>query len=390
MSCVQGPAYAPRVQSPAADDRDRLARGVVSVFSGGGGLDLGLETAGFQTLAAVELDAWACWTLRTNQAKQRALPSGQTYLDGTQILERDVRAVSGAALLRRIGAQPGQLGLLCGGPPCVPFSVAGPREGLTSETGRLFEDYARLLRVLRPRAFVFENVRGLLTAAGAGGERGGAWPSILERLRAAGYRVSWRIIDAADFGVPQHRERIIVVGLRGMQGPLFSFPAATHGPASRHSRPWATVWDALRELPPAASNLSEAPDENHVGRAHTDAVRASFAATPQGRRNDRFKRDRLRWDRPAKVVRAQGKPKRDGSGGKHSSHQAIHPEEPRQLTVRECARIQSFPDWYSFPPTFCNGYRVVGDAVPPLLAAAVGHALIEQAFAERAATGVAA
>src|SRR5207253_4629009 len=99
----------------------------------------------------------------------------------------------------------------------------------------------------------------------------------------------------------------------------------------------------------------------------------------RGKRNDSYKRDRLRWDRPAKVIRAQGKPKPDGSGQKNSSHQAIHPDEPRQLTVRECARIQTFPDWYVLPKTFVNGYRIVGDAVPVELARILGRALRAQA-----------
>lgn len=174
---------------------------------------------------------------------------------------------------------------------------------------------------------------------------------------------------------------VIVVGLRGRRGKPFVFPSPTHGAAdSGASSDWRTVAEVLEGLPSAAAPGHEPELSNHVARAHTPAVRSSFEATPQGRRNDRFKRDRLRWDRPAKVVRAQGKLKNDGKGGRHSSHQAIHPDEPRQLTVRECARIQSFPDWYAFPSTHCNGYRVVGDAVPPLLSEAIGRALNDQLF----------
>lgn len=357
------------------------ALGVVSVFSGGGGLDLGLELAGFETLAAVEFDKWACWTLRTNQANRQLLPTGRTYLEGTHILERDIRAVTGRELLRLVDRRPGEVSVLCSGPPCVSFSFAGNREGLSTETGMLFEAYARLLRVLQPRAFVFENVKGLLTAAGVDGEPGGAWPTILARLCHAGYRIAWTVLDSAAYGVGQHRERVIVVGLRGRRGAPFCFPSATHGVAQEGPglKPWLDVRGALAGLPRAATAVEEPEVPNHVARAHGPDVQASFAATPQGRRNDRFKRDRLRWDRPAKVVRAQGKLKRDGKS-RHSSHQAIHPDEPRQLTVRECARIQSFPDWYLFPNTHCNGYRIVGDAVPPLLGQVLGRALIAQEF----------
>ncbi len=366
-----------RGQVSAASPGD--GAGVVSLFFGGGGLDLGLELAGFRTVAAVEIDKWACWTLRANQALKMPLPNGREYLAGADILERDVRAVSGRGLLARIGMAPGELALVCGGPPCVSFSVAGAREGLTSEAGMLFEAYARLLRVLRPRAFLFENVKGLLTAAGPDGEAGGAWPTILSRLRDAGYRVAWKVLDAAAYGVGQHRERVLCVGLRGHRGEPFRFPPPSHGPpGSDAPSAWRTVAAVLRDLPPASQAGAEPAVPNHVARAHTPEVRASFEATLPGRRNDRFKRDRLRWDRPAKVVRAQGKLKAGGKGSRHSSHQAIHPDVPRQLTVRECARLQSFPDWYLLPPTHCNGYRVVGDAVPPTLAEAVGCTLKQQ------------
>ncbi|HEU4737584.1 MAG TPA: DNA cytosine methyltransferase [Solirubrobacterales bacterium] len=355
---------------PAPTGRPR----VLSVFSGGGGLDLGLELANFRVLAGIELDTWACWTLRTNQANAVELPNGRRYLEGAEVIESDIRKISGQELLRRLKISPGELELLSGGPPCVSFSVAGSREGLTSETGMLFEAYARLLRVLKPQAFVFENVKGLLSAAGPGGEPGGAWPIILARLEDAGYRVSWKVLDAADYGVGQHRERLIVVGLRGRRGRSFVFPPASHGPDRENA--WTSLKTTLGGLPKAAGPSTVPTVPNHLERAHTPEVRRSFASTPQGARNDRYKRDRLRWELPAKVVRAQGKLKPDGSGARHSSSQAIHPDEPRLLTVRECARIQSFPDWYVFPPTHCNGYRVVGDAVPPKLARAVGVALI--------------
>src|SRR5439155_1601615 len=165
-----------------------------------------------------------------------------------------VRDVTGDELLAAARLEPGEATLLAGGPPCVSFSVAGKRDGLQADTGRLFEDYVRLLHDIRPAGLIFENVKGLINAVDESGER-------------------------------RHGEEVV----------------------------------------------------------------RSFAATPPGKRNGAYKRDRLRWDRPAKVIRAQGKPKPDGSGQRHSSHQSIHPEKHRQLTVRECARIQTFPDWYLFP-----------------------------------------
>jgi DNA (cytosine-5)-methyltransferase 1 len=115
-----------------------------------------------------------------------------------------------------------------------------------------------------------------------------------------------------------------------------------------------------------------------VAKRHSDATRESYTSTEPGQRNKAYLRDRLHWDEPGKTVRAQGKPKADGSGQKNSSHQAIHPDEPRQLTPRECARLQTFPDWYPFPRTLVNAYRIIGDAVPCELARVVGEALLRQ------------
>ncbi|MEJ7790641.1 MAG: DNA cytosine methyltransferase [Gaiellaceae bacterium] len=349
------------------------------MFSGGGGLDLGLELAGFETRAAVEWDAHACRTLRENAATEFLLPTGARYLEACEVLERSVCDVSGGELLAAARLEPGEAALLAGGPPCITFSVAGKREGLQAETGRLFEDYVRLLRDVRPAGLIFENVKGLINAVDEHGERGGAFRRIYAALEDAGYALTSRTVNAADYGVPQYRERVIILGLRGNRAP--AFPEPTHYDPLRPqplgtSTPWRDVRSALAGLPPAAPPGETPRFPNHVARRHGEEVVRGFAATEPGKRNPAYKRDRLRWDRPAKVIRAQGKPKPDGSGQRHSSHQSIHPEEHRQLTVRECARIQTFPDWYVFPTTFANGYRIVGDAVPAELARVLGEAML--------------
>jgi DNA (cytosine-5)-methyltransferase 1 len=353
----------------------------VSLFSGGGGLDLGLELAGFETRVAVEWERYACWTLRENAASGTRLPTGARFLEACEVIEGDVRDVSGEELLTKARLAPREAALLAGGPPCVTFSVAGKREGLQTDTGRLFEDYVRLLREVRPAGLVFENVKGLVNAVDENGQRGGAFRTILAALRDSGYALTWRVVNAADYGVAQFRERVIILGLRGDRPP--AFPEPTHYDPERPQplaaiAPWRDVRSTIGDLPPAA-RPGEAPQiPNHVARRHGAAVVQSFAETPPGKRNAVYKRDRLLWDRPAKVIRAQGKPKPDGSGQRHSSHQSIHPEAHRQLTVRECARIQGFPDWYTFPTTFANGYRIVGDAVPVELARAIGSAMLAQ------------
>lgn len=342
-------------------------------------MDLGLELAGFGTRAAVELEPYACETLRRNRDQRHRLSPGVRYLHECEVIEADIRKVSGAALMRAARVRKGETALLAGGPPCITFSVAGRRRGLADETGRLFEEYVRLLRAVRPAALLFENVKGLLSAPDEAGCKGGAFRRVHDSLAAEGYSLSWRVVNMADYGVPQTRERVIILGTR--QSPAPEFPAPTHRdpealvPLDADLKPWADVESALRGMPPAAPPGEKPAIANHVSRRHGPAVIESFAATPPGRRNPKYKRDRLRWDRPAKVIRAQGKLKPDGSGQKNSSHQAIHPDAHRQLTVRECARIQTFPDWYWLPETFVNGYRIIGDAVPPAFARIAGESI---------------
>lgn len=352
----------------------------VSLFSGGGGLDMGAERAGFDTRAAVEIERYACEALRRNQ--HAPLGDGTGFLASAEILEQSVTDTDARELLRRARLRKGEAALLIGGPPCVSFSVAGRRRGLQDETGRLFEHYARIVRGVQPAGIIYENVKGLLTAPDQDGRKGGAFEAIHSALEAAGYALSWRLVNAADYGVPQFRERVIILGLRGSEPP--TFPEPTHHdpdrPAPLADPPllaWRTVRDAIGDMPPAALPGEEPRLPNHIARRHGPEVVASFAETPPGQRNQKFKRDRLRWDRPSKVIRAQGKPKSDGSGQKNSSHQPLHPEEHRQLTPRECARIQTFPDWYWLPDTFLNGYRIIGDAVPPALAETMARAMLD-------------
>lgn len=359
---------------------------VVSLFSGGGGLDYGLALAGFQTRLAVEWERYACQSLRDAKALRVPMGDSYHYLDGCEVVESDIAVVGDAESLELARLAPGEATLLVGGPPCVTFSVAGRREGLTSETGLLYKHYIRMLRAFSPEGFIFENVKGMLTAQAGTDDPRPAIDVICEELRAAGYALTMRVIDAADYGVPQHRRRVIILGRRGSRP--FDFPEPTHAHPNRlglfsGSIPWATVADAFAGLPPAVLLGDEPLLRNHVAKRHGERIRASYAETAPGARNRASMRDRLRWDVPGTTVRAQGKPKADGSGQKNSSHQAIHPEEPRQLTPRECARIQTFPDWYPFPAQLVNAYRVIGDAVPPLLARVIGNAIRRQLDADR-------
>jgi len=352
---------------------------LVSLFSGGGGLDYGLALAGFDTRLAVEIEPYAYRTLLACKELARTLPNGHIYLSAATIHQGDVAKLSGPKARKLAGLARGEAALLVGGPPCVTFSIAGRREGLTSETGMLYRHFVRMLRAFQPEAFIFENVRGLVSAVGIDGRRS-AFEMILNDLDAAGYSVTWRVVDAADYGVPQHRHRVIILGRRGRTA--LAFPEPTHSDRKTeneiHRKPWTTLRQALAGLPDAVPVGTEPRLRNHTAKRHSLLTQDSFRATPPGKRNETHKRDRLLWEFPAKTIRAQGKVKADGSGQKNSSHQAIHPDEPRQLTPRECARIQTFPDWYPFPENLVNAYRVIGDAVPSGLALALGDSIAVQ------------
>lgn len=354
----------------------------ISLFSGGGGFDLGVAMAGFETRIAVEWEKYACKTLRRNQGKR--LPfSKHRYLATCEVLEADIRKIDATEIVRRTKASGEHISLLIGGPPCISFSIAGRRDGLLAESGRLFKDYVRIIQRVKPKAFIFENVKGLLGAPGFDGVAGGAFAEILNALQEIGYATTWQLVDAANYGVPQHRHRVIILGHRGKRS--FAFPDTTHADpalisagAAPGKLPWRTVRSAIGDLPSPPPAGQQACIANHVARKCSAHIASSFASTLPGMRNPIYKRDRLLWDAPSKTIRAQGKPKTDGSTQKHGSHQPIHPEEHRQITVREAARIQSFPDWYEFDETLVNAYRVVGDAVPPRLALVIAKSIREQ------------
>jgi DNA (cytosine-5)-methyltransferase 1 len=201
---------------------------VISLFTGGGGLDLGLEAAGFSTRVCVELAPAACETLRRNRPDW-------------PLLQGDLREISTSEILRAAGLEAGEAALVIGGPPCQGFSSAGKRDP-NDPRNRLFWEFVRVVEEAQPWGFLMENVRGLLTMKTDDG--GSVLAVILAAFRAIGYSVEVKLIDAASYGVPQRRLRAFFVGLRS-GGPV-GFPEATHGPGLR---PWVTVREAIGDLP---------------------------------------------------------------------------------------------------------------------------------------------
>ena len=353
----QRPALPP-VDYVPLDDRQPNASAIpaVSFFSGAGGMDLGFHYAGFSNLAAVEHNPVFCATLRLNNPQQLVV--------GAPEYSGDVRNFDeiSRVLIERLGIASPFEGVFHGGPPCQSFSMAAnqrfakgddnfKRVGFAhSEYGNLLQDYLRLVMTFRPRVFVIENVPGLKQMDG-----GKQLAEALAPLEALGYVVAPpTILNAADYGVPQFRQRLFVVGVR--DAPAFIFPA----PQRVRIPSYAALARPLEGV------------ENHETREHKAESVARYARLRYGQRDQLGRVDRLDPFRPSKTVIAGGL---KGGGRSH-----LHPFEPRTLSARESARLQTFPDSYIFTGPSARQFTQIGNAVPPLLAFSVATAIREQVF----------
>lgn len=344
----------------------------VDLFAGAGGLSLGLQLAGFDVAAAIEFDPHHAETHRRNFPNCVVVERDAAKVTATQLFEAQPRLRSG-------------IDLVAGGPPCQGFSVMGLRKATDPRNG-LIGEFARLVIELNPKTFVMENVPGILAP-----KYRTRLNRALARLRRAGYRVAEPIVlDASDYGVPQRRKRVFIIGARGRTKlPVLPPPKATRSP---------TVWDALRDLPDVEAHEALAVDDVYKGRlgrpseyatalrvkrnvgltgclrpTHSHDVLVRFAATLPGSREPISRFERLAKDGVAGTLRAGTTYER----GKYMAPRPIHPVQDRCITVREAARLHSFPDSFAFHPTRWHGFREVGNSVPPNLARAVGAAVLQ-------------
>lgn len=340
------------------NERGQLS--LVSLFSGAGGLDLGLEAAGLHTLYASDIDEHSCRTLQAG--KQHSIDQGRPFLRDAIVEQADICDTSGDTILSQIGLQRGELDVLAGGPPCQAFSVMGRRQGRMDPRGKLPEEYVRVLAELAPRVFVFENVYGLLTIDG-----GAVFEDICEVLASPApdltYKLSVFRLNAADYGVPQKRDRVIVVGSRDGRS-LDEIPRVTAFSGDAGLKP-RTVQDAFRGLPAIGNGLA-----NHIGRVHSERIIDRYRNLSYGERDPKTRINKLNPEQPSFAIIVGS----DKGGGK--GH--VHPFEPREVTPRESARIQTFPDWWEFSGTSRHPIRQVGNAVPPLMAACIGREIVEK------------
>lgn len=260
-------------------------------------------------------------------------------------------------------------GVVVGGFPCQDFSISGKRGGLGTERGNLYQRMRDVVSHVGPVAFVAENVDGLRKSKAVGGDvDASALDHIVNDFASVGYTVSWQVLNAADYGVPQHRVRVIIVGVRSDVGKPMVFPLPVRGDETNTK--WLTSAEGIDDL---WGLLGKGLVANH---SVADYSKAKFRPGRKMQGNTK-----IRADRPAPTIRSEHHGNIEGHY--RSLAGAPDPEDMafwRRLTVRECARLQSFPDAFEFPVSASSGYKQVGNAVPPVLAWHVAGALHSSVF----------
>lgn len=336
----------------------------ISLFSGCGGLDLGLHQAGFNTVLASDSEKLCADTWR------QAMPP-------TPFLTGRIGALTRADVTAALGGNIGEIDLIAGGPPCPPFSKSRfyrkdkPRALDDPNGWETINGYLSMLDWVRPRAFILENVKGLAYKVHAD-----ALATIIERAEKLGYNVTSDVLNAADFGVPQIRERCFVVGSLDAKVTL---PRPTHGRDPAPGRlPWVTAGDVLHDL----DTDENAGDEGHfAGGQHNDLLRQIppgdnylYFTEKRGHPNPRFKWRGRYWsfllklspDMPSWTIQAR-----------RSNNMGPFHWRSRILRISEIKRLQTFPDAFELAGTIEQQWRQIGNAVPPTLAAAVGRSVAD-------------
>lgn len=348
---------------------------LIDLFAGCGGGSLGFRQAGFTPMAAVEIDRQAAASYEANL--------------GLRPITRNIRRVGGTELLKSAGLNAGQCTLLFGCPPCQGFTELRKGSSSTARDRRrntLYLDYLTLIEAVRPRHIAFENVPGMLSKR---------WrrhfDALLDGLRKSGYDSTWSVVDAADYGVPQRRKRVLVIASR-VTKPLL--PAATHfeEPVDGHPGRHETVRHAIGDCRPLKSGESDPEDAYHRARNHSTIALQRLRVIPEGgaradlpprlqlecHKNHRGHYDiygRMWWDKPAPTLT---------SGCTNvTKGRFAHPDQDRAITLREAMLLQTFPPNAVLRGSLEQMALQVGNAIPPLLALRIGEAVMRM---ERAST----
>ncbi|WP_299844148.1 DNA cytosine methyltransferase [uncultured Roseovarius sp.] len=362
------------------------SRTAIDLFCGAGGLSEGFRQAGFHVLAGQDIDATFGRTFEQTHA-------GASFVHGP------IQDVSATDLLAAAGVKKGEVDVLVGGPPCQGYSVYNHQRGIDDPRAGLFKEYLRLVADIKPRWLVMENVSGITSIAG-----GGIVREIQAGMRKLGYRVDMKLLKAEEYGVPQERRRMFFIATCEDECPIL-FPTATHGP---ELEPFVTVWDAISDLPSlqngqdaGSTKYRRTPQnsyqallrgdqkltENHsaprLSKVNMDRMQhippggswrdIPFDLLPAGMKKAKRSDHTKRYGRPNKTdLACTVLTKCDVHWGAY-----IHPTQDRSFSVREAARLQSFPDFFTFAGSRTEQYVQVGNAVPPLLGRAVAESVLE-------------
>ncbi len=370
-----------------------MAYKVIDLFAGVGGLSYGFaHDSDFEIIAANEI----------------LTPMAQAYSCNhptVKMYNKDIKDFSLDDLSRDLGIKQGDIDIIVGGPPCQAYSTVGKRL-IDDPRGKLFQEYYRILKELKPKIFVFENVKGILSIQG-----GELIKTIISLFESIGYHLQMRLLNAADFGAPQIRERVILVGTLDKQP--FKYPAPTHYnpelgvPEDTSLKPYVTLGEALGDLPAIKTGecarqyakdpqneyqrlmRANAPEElqEHEVPKNSEKLVAIMEALPDGgspkdiveelRPKSGFANCycRLWWNKPSTTItRNLGCP---------SSSRCIHPRDPRPLSTREAARLQGFPDDYVFYGKRGDKHLQIGNAVPTFLSKAIKDSVKDYLASEK-------
>lgn len=333
---------------------------VLSLFSGAGGLDIGFLKAGFDVIASVELEPKFCKTIDLNKNNYFSNKHQTLCADITKFDPKDLEIE--------------EFDFIIGGPPCQSFSAAGRRaggvSGINDERGSLFWHYCRILKYYQPKGFLFENVRGILQA-----NKQRDWEVIKQSFEELGYTLSYQILDAADYGVPQHRERVIIVGIKNQK---YLFPRPTHGEDSISEQPLVSISQALKDIDdPNEEILPYGGKYGHLLNDIPPGMNYLYYTEKMGHPNPIFA-----WrskfsdflykahpDFPCKtIVASQGK-----YGGPFHWR-------GRKFKINELKRLQSFPDDYEIYGTEIVAVKQIGNSVAPLFAEVIAKSVMKQVF----------
>nr|WP_318711338.1 DNA cytosine methyltransferase [uncultured Treponema sp.] len=357
-------------------DKNNSNRDVISFFSGAMGLDLGLEQAGLHVKICQDFDVSCVKTIEAN---------------GKNAILGDIRNIAPEDILNKTGLKQGEPFLVCGGPPCQPFSTAGKRLGINDPRGSLFMDYIRMINYIRPRFFIMENVKGIMssplkTESDQPLDKNSpktVLDVILSEFEKLEYKTVYGILDAVNYGVPQFRERFVLIGSRDHEDIFLPIPTNFQMHQNKEML-WKTTGDVIKDLeknPGECASFSSdrlkylrmIPEGGNWKDLPKDILeKAMGGAYLSGGGKVGFYR-RLSYSQPSPTVVTSPVQK---------ATMMCHPTQDRPLSIKEYARLQQFPEDWNFVGTTSAKYRQIGNAVPVGLAKAIGKAII--ATAEKA------